>query len=69
MPAASPPRGRYRPRNGEAAHDQAQIQFRLPHTLRKRLYAEASRRGVSANFLIECALVDALAKWEKKKLV
>jgi hypothetical protein len=37
--------------------------------LRKRLYAEASRRGVSANFLIERALVDALAKWEKKKLV
>lgn len=64
----TPPRSRYRPREGESADEQKQIQFRLHTGLRKRLYAEAARRGVSVNFLIERSLVDALGKWEKQKL-
>ena len=59
---------RYRPPDSERAHEQAQIQFRLSNGLRSRLHAEAERRDVSVNYLIERSLVDALTKWEKQKL-
>jgi predicted HicB family RNase H-like nuclease len=64
----TPPRSRYRPRKGESADEQAQIQFRLHTGLRKRLWEEAARRGVSVNYLIERSLGDSLTKWEKQKL-
>ena len=63
-----PTRSKYRPRKSEPATAQAQIQFRLDNALRRRLRAEAARRDVSVNYLIERTLVDGLAKWEKQKL-
>ena len=61
------PRSKYRPR-GDGS-EQVQIQFRLTASLRRRVRAEAARRGVSVNYLVERALVDGLDKWEKQKLV
>jgi predicted HicB family RNase H-like nuclease len=52
-----------------AEEDQrVQVQFRLSSGAKRRLRREADRRQVSTNFLIEKALDEALAKWEKEKL-
>jgi predicted HicB family RNase H-like nuclease len=45
-----------------------QLQFRLTTDVRDRLRAEADRRAVSINFLIERALDEGLARWEKEKI-
>jgi predicted HicB family RNase H-like nuclease len=59
----------YRPRSEEPATEQAQIQLRIQTNLRDRLQREASRRGVSVNFLGERALEVMVTQWEKQKLV
>lgn len=63
MPARS-----YRNRSETPAIEQAQIAARVPIELRDRLNAEADRRAVSVNLLMERMLVDALPRWEKEKL-
>jgi predicted HicB family RNase H-like nuclease len=45
-----------------------QLQFRLQERTRDRLRAEAKRRNVSVNYLIEQALEERLTTWEKEKL-
>lgn len=47
--------------------DRVQLQFRLRKDQRDRLKAEAKRRAVSVNWLIETLLEDGLTKMEKEK--
>lgn len=47
--------------------DRVQLQFRLLKSQRERLRAEAKRRAVSVNLLIEMLLEDGLKKFEGQK--
>jgi len=47
--------------------DRVQLQFRLRKDQRDRLKAEAKRRAISVNLLIETLLEDGLVKMEKEK--
>ena len=52
----------------EHATERVQMQFRISPELQLRLNAEADRRFVSKNLLIERALENALTEWEKEDL-
>jgi predicted HicB family RNase H-like nuclease len=52
----------------EKIDSRVQMQFRLASKVRERLRKEAARRQVSINFLMEKALDESLARWEKEKL-
>lgn len=54
------------PRPKQYEDDRVQIQFRLTTSLRDRLKNQADERMVATNFLIEKALEESLAKWEKE---
>ncbi|HEX6267266.1 MAG TPA: ribbon-helix-helix protein, CopG family, partial [Burkholderiales bacterium] len=41
------------------------LSFKVPRVLRKRLAAEARRRGVSQSTIVREALEDALDRWRK----
>ena len=58
----------YRSRNDLPADEQVQMQFRCAPEFRARFAAEAERRQVSVNYLIERALTTSLDKWERQKL-
>ena len=47
---------------------QVQMQVRLAVGLRDRLLAEADRRAVSVNLLVERAIEQAVTGWEKQRL-
>lgn len=47
--------------------ERVQLQFRLLKSQRERLKAEAKRRAVSTNWLMEALLEDGLTKLEKEK--
>jgi predicted HicB family RNase H-like nuclease len=68
MNESGPIRTSYRSRSEEPATEQPQIQFRITSALRDRLHAEAERRTVSVNYLIERAVEESLTKWEKQRL-
>jgi len=48
--------------------EQVQLQWRTDTKVRQRLQAEADRRQMSVNYLIEQAVVTALDQWEREKL-
>jgi len=57
------------PRAKEYVEERVQLQFRLSTDLRDRLRAQADRRAVSINFLIERALEESVLRWEKEKKI
>jgi len=48
--------------------DCVEMKVRFPPTVRDRLEAEAERRVVSMNLLVEKAVERSLDEWEKQKL-
>lgn len=48
--------------------ERVQMQFRIMPKSRDRIRKEAARRQVSTNFLLEKAIDESLARWEKEKL-
>jgi predicted HicB family RNase H-like nuclease len=57
------------PKAREYVDERVQLQFRLSTDLRDRLRAQAERRAVSVNYLIERAIEDAVVKWEKERKI
>lgn len=67
MAAPNSSRRQYRAR-AQRTEEQVQIQCRLYTSTRDRLFAEAERREVSVNYLVENSIEQSLTKWESQKL-
>jgi predicted HicB family RNase H-like nuclease len=57
------------PKAREYVDERVQLQFRLSTDLRDRLRAQAERRAVSVNYLIERAIEESVTKWEKERKI